>query len=301
MVMKIIRKQLQLHFTKKTELTPEEIEIKVKNLEEKKNKRKEYVKIRREKLAIRKGFTCWKDYLKERNNNWAISKGFKNYSEYVILKSEKIAMERGFENSSQYICFKKHQKGESLPMDLNNDCSSYLGIHIVERKLAKLILNKIFEKVEVMSYGNRGYDSICSNVKHNFIMKYFQFKIERYKKYKIDIKSRCLGKDGGYAFPIRKNKTPDYFMMFAFDNRINLNLLYIWLIKCDELINNRYSTNRKLNDFIVFNIINTEKSINRYKKYEITEKLDKIKSIYNDLENEEYNDVSDTIGAKYEK
>ena len=98
---------------------------------------------------------------------------------------------------------------------INKYCSNYLGIVIAEQ-----VLSKVFKNVQVMPYGNKNYDFICE------------------KGYKIDVKSACLSKNKYWSFGINKNKIPDYFLCLAFDNRINLNPLYLWLIP-GLLINNK--------------------------------------------------------------
>ena len=61
---------------------------------------------------------------------------------------------------------------------------------------------------------------------------------------------------------------------------------HIWLIKGNEIINGK-----KLNERSVFSISN--KLIEMYKKYEITNKLDDIKIICNDFKNKNNINQSD--------
>lgn len=89
------------------------------------------------------------------------------------------------------------------------------------------------------------------------------------KRYKIDVKSSCLAENYRWMFHIYYNETADYFLLIGFDNRKKLNVLRIWLIKGDELINSTHSTNRKLCSFYTFSIINDIRNINKYKKYEL--------------------------------
>lgn len=100
-----------------------------------------------------------------------------------------------------------HRNKGVLPMGENKECSSYLGIHIAER-----VLRNLFKDVEVMPMNHPGYDIICNHGK------------------KIDVKSSCLHKDGRWSFTLKRNKKADYFICVAFDNRIDLKSLHIWML-----------------------------------------------------------------------
>ena len=103
---------------------------------------------------------------------------------------------------------KASRKAGHLPMSENKECASYFGIHINER-----LLRHKFNDVEVMPYGNPGYDVICNHGK------------------KIDFKSGCIRKDrNGWLFAIKRNTIADYFLLVAYDNRTDSNPLYMWLI-----------------------------------------------------------------------
>lgn len=91
--------------------------------------------------------------------------------------------------------------------------SVYLGVTVTEK-----VLSKVFPKVERMPHSNHGYDFICG------------------KGYKVDAKSSCIRRDGGWSFNINYNKTADYFACLAFDNRRSLNPLYFWLLPGQTLI-----------------------------------------------------------------
>jgi len=104
----------------------------------------------------------------------------------------------------------RHLRKVNIPMTKNKTCPVFLGVHVAER-----VLSRIFNNVEVMPYGTPGFDFICR------------------KGYKIDVKSSCKIKNGTairWKFYIRNNKTPDYFLLIAFDNRDDLNPEHVWLI-----------------------------------------------------------------------
>jgi hypothetical protein len=110
---------------------------------------------------------------------------------------------------------RRYKKGK-LPLSENKTCSMYLGVHIAER-----ILATVFKNVERMAPQNPGFDFICNKGK------------------KIDVKSSCTrtrkNRSAQWAFTIKKNTTPDFFLCIAFDDRENLNPLHMWLIPNYEI------------------------------------------------------------------
>lgn len=103
----------------------------------------------------------------------------------------------------------------------NKDSAQYLGVVVGER-----LCKHLFKDVEVMPYGHSGFDLICNRGK------------------KIDVKTACLTHRGNsvhWVFGIRKNKIADYFICVAFDNRVNLTPLHMWMIPGNE-INDKLNT-----------------------------------------------------------
>lgn len=104
-----------------------------------------------------------------------------------------------------------YAKGIKTPMEKAKYSGAWLGIHIAER-----ILSKYFEDITRMPNGNPGYDFICK------------------RGYKIDAKCSCLvssrRQKPHWSFCIRKNKTADYFIFLAFNNRECLEPLHVWLV-----------------------------------------------------------------------
>lgn len=107
------------------------------------------------------------------------------------------------------------------PASENKQCFMFLGVHVAER-----VLSKVFKDVERMPYGNVGFDFFCNQGK------------------KIDVKSTCTRThdkwSDSWGFHIGNNRTADYFLCIAFDNREDLNPLHIWLIPA-EAINHQKS------------------------------------------------------------
>ena len=188
---------------------------------------------------------------------------YSKFNKCEITKMEyynKWAKSKGFKNIKDYNNEYNHKSGRCLPMSENKECAQYLGVIIAER-----ILPLIFNNVEMKPYGYPGYDAICS------------------RNLKIQVKSSCLHiKDNSCFFSIKKNKVADYFFMVAFDNRENLNVIHIWLIKSDENIKTQ-SFDGKLNERSGFTISNSEKILKKYVKYEIVDKLEEIQKICNEF------------------
>lgn len=189
----------------------------------------------------------------EYHNYLAIKRGLRSHFEYHLECRNTTAHKNGFKNYQEYSTNLKHISGKSKSMSENKDCSSYLGVHIAER-----LLSKIFNNVQRMPYGNEGYDFICN------------------KGYKIDVKSACLHKKRNtWIFHIRNNKLTEYFLLLAFGERENLDPIYIWLIKGDEIIKTRKYIG-KLNNKESLSIINNSKYVTYFNKYEQIDKLEKL-------------------------
>jgi hypothetical protein len=129
---------------------------------------------------------------------------------------------------------------KSIPMNKNDECTLWLGVCVAES-----LLSNIFENVQRMPHGNKGFDFYCS------------------KKYKIDAKSSCIRYNKSYKnsqywmFIISKNVTADYFACIAFDNREDLNPIHFWLIP-----------GYLINSLTGLTIYNSEKSLNKWLQYE---------------------------------
>ena len=94
-----------------------------------------------------------------------------------------------------------------LSMSENKECPAYLGISVTEK-----LIYRYFRDAIRMRNGNPGYDIVCNRGKL------------------IDVKSACLNTRGGWYFTINHNMIADYFVLVAWDDRENLNILHVWLI-----------------------------------------------------------------------
>jgi hypothetical protein len=143
---------------------------------------------------------------------------------------------------NEYARSYNHKTGRCLPIGENKESSSYLGVYIAERVLARY-----FDYIERMPACNPGFDFICS------------------KGFKIDVKCSCLiertyfGKYTytSWRFNIGRNTVADYFLLLGMDNRDSLTPLKIWLIPGDDI-----------NSLSGIGITNSIKGVSKWVKYE---------------------------------
>lgn len=199
-------------------------------------------------------------------------RGFKDYKE---------CHRQEYQNNKEYkreqIKERRYIRGVQTPMEVNKLCTASLGVDIGELRIAKKILETIFEYVEKMEYRNHGFDFICKNPRQEFINKHPQFRLEKDKEYKIDAKTRCLSHNGKDWSPDIDSDVPDYFLFSLLDNRKDLNLLHCLLIHKDEKIGDDKLCKR---DYLT--ITNKPKFLLPFMKFDIIDKID-ITDIYKEL------------------
>lgn len=130
----------------------------------------------------------------------------------------------------------------------NKSCAGYLGIVIAEG-----VLNKVFDGLIKMDNGNKGYDFICG------------------KGHKLDVKSSCISSRNRWSFRINENDVADYFILMGFDNRNDLNPLYVWIIHKNEIIRNR-----KMKSYGTLIITNSPSPLSIFSEYECNDTLHKV-------------------------
>lgn len=193
---------------------------------------------------------------------WSIEKGiFKRNTKIEREYRNKLAREKGYSDDTERRRhdFNKQIEREgydnfALPMSENKNCAPYFGIEIAEKYVFSL-----FDDAERMPPNNPGYDWICK------------------KGEKIQSIARCLCKSKDslvFVFAIKYNNLTDYFILTGWDNRDSLNPLRVWLIHKDEIIRGR-----KLWERDSLSIINRPEYLAEFKKYEITDKLEKLKDL----------------------
>jgi hypothetical protein len=164
----------------------------------------------------------------------------------------------GYKDKAEYLRNWRHSNGIQFPMEENTDCAHYLGTLVAERQYGRIILPEMFGGiVKEMPYGNPSFDFL---VKGNI---------------KVDVKSCCLREIKGWHGwepHVRFNNVTDYFIILAFDDRDNLNLIYVWLIGKNEIIrDNKFY----MRDGI--KITNTRRGVLEFKRFDWTDKLECLK------------------------
>ena len=180
----------------------------------------------------------------------------KNIKEY----QNKCAQNDGFEDRNEKIRYWKHKAGICLPKEFNEDCSVHFG------DFTENLMIQTFEDPIKMPYGNPGFDWKCKNGD------------------KIDNKGICLmcrGYSPYFAFPIRCNNIADVFILSCWDDRNSLNPLHIFAFHKNDIVRGR-----KFCKFELFVITNTPKKLKELEKWEVTDRLNKLKEICNVLKEE---------------
>src|SRR3990167_1732522 len=191
------------------------------------------------------------DIHRDINNRTLKNAKFKNRKEYVDF----CARRRGYENRAE--CVKEWQwnRGTHSPMSDNEDCSSYLGIYITEIKIGRKLLPILFGAIEKeMPANNPGFEFIVKG------------------GYKIQFKARTLKNTNKWSFRIDYNNIADYFILVAFNDRENLDIIHIWVIKKDDIIRGK-----KFFDRETISITNCCKKLLEFQKYDQIEKYRQIK------------------------
>jgi hypothetical protein len=73
----------------------------------------------------------------------------------------------------------------------------------------------------------------------------------------------------------------DYFILSAWDDRDNLNLLHVWIFHKNDIIRGRIFWKRK-----GFVITNTPKKLMEFQDYELTDDLVMLKKLFEELKEE---------------
>lgn len=190
--------------------------------------------------------------------------GCKTEIEYSNLCAQK----RGFKNDSERAKIQGWNRGIHQPMSKNKNCSSNFGIELGEKIIGRYALPILFGSIkEEMTNNHPGFEFIVA------------------KDLKVNIKCRCLQckdkRTPWWNYPIKHNKDTDYFLFIGFDTRGWLVPMYAWLIHKDEMIKKgkEHDEIYPLWDRETFTITNDPDYLLYFKRYDITDKLDKLKDI----------------------
>ena len=200
----------------------------------------------------------------EYRNNLAKKNGFNDRMEH----RDYLARKKGYDDRKEYdrerINRKNWNTGVHIPMSENEECSSYFGVYIGEN-----YVSKTFEDPIMMQYGNKGFDWICKNGK------------------KIQHQARCLRYDRNqWTYNIFYNNIADYFILSAWDNREDLEPLYVWIYHKDDMIRIGHGTKKdKFWKRDTFTITNEYKYLSEFEEYEVKDRLEKLKDLCKNINN----------------
>lgn len=145
---------------------------------------------------------------------------FRRTREYRDAK----ARDKGLKDDNERRNIQRWESGKVRKMEEYEECESHIGCIIGEDNIAKPTLDKIFELVKKKKYNNQGYEFLCKNPRQEFLNRYSQFKLERDKEYRIDVKtSHYLTKEingnkyGYWKYRIDYNKIADYFLLLGLE------------------------------------------------------------------------------------
>ena len=153
--------------------------------------------------------TCRKCGVELNDDNWFPSNQERNWYICKSCHNERVRRWRKA-NPEKVKVAQTHRdrKRGRHPFNENKECPLYLGVHVAEQ-----VLSHVFKRVKRMPFSNPGFDFICG------------------KGYKIDVKSSCKRRtQSRWKFDIDHNTIADYFLFLAFDNREDLDPLYLWLL-----------------------------------------------------------------------
>lgn len=221
-----------------------------------------------------KEFVDWARKNKDRVPQCWIESGCKTQKEYANKKSRDAGFKDSNERWRNYKREWRYEAGIRLPVESYEECESYVGCIIGEDRIGRHILDMIFEDVNKNMFNNPGYDYVCSSPRQEFIGRYSQFKLEKDKEYKIDVKTAHF-LDEYWKYRIDYNDIPDYFLPIGLGTVDNIPRHVLFIHK-DDIIRERKFWKR-----VAIKIgIN---HLSEFKKYKLTYELEKLKEDKNDI------------------
>lgn len=169
-------------------------------------------------------------------NQWRIETGKLNQTKIQKEHSNKLAINRGFKDDIERRTIQRWDSGKVIRMQDYEECESHIGCVIGEDKIARPIFDSMFEEVIKKKNNNPGYEYVCKNPRQEFLDIYSQFKLERNKEYKIDVKTAHF-LDEYWKYRIDYNNKADFFLLIGLNTIGNISE-HTWLIYKNEIIRN---------------------------------------------------------------
>jgi len=172
--------------------------------------------------------------------------GCKTEQEY----RNKLAQRSGFKDFNDQRREWRHERGENLPLEFNEDCSSWFG------DFTENLMIHRYPGAKKMPYGNQGFDYLWNGEK-------------------IDNKGRCLkyyGNWSGWGYDIGYNNVTKKFILSGWDNRESLNPLFAFEFDKNDLVRIGKGNNVHKVEFWKrdsFTITNTPEGLEQFGEYQI--------------------------------
>lgn len=204
-----------------------------------------------------------------------LNAGCKTRKEY----GDKRAQIAGFKSEADR--YREHNReyswitGRTNPLEFDEEL--HFG-DITEEFFKEFLLN-CFESVRRTGYNDDGIDYFCNNPQEEFIGKYPQFRLERNKKYNIQHMARCLryrqNRTPNWNYYVNYNDKVDYFILSAWDDKDDLNILHVWIFHKDDIIGDKKFWKRE--NFTITNLVT---KLKEFDKYELEKKdLEQLKNL----------------------
>lgn len=147
------------------------------------------------------------------------------------------AIEKGFKDDNDRRNHQRWESGKVIKLQDHKECESYTGCIVGEDNIARPILDKMFEETNKKKFNNPGFEFICKNPIQEFIDKYPQFKLERNKEYRIDVKTAHFLNEY-WKFRINYNNNADFFLLIGL-NVIGYTSEHTWFVHKNDIIRNK--------------------------------------------------------------
>ena len=200
-----------------------------------------------------KKFADWAIQNRYEVRECVINSGCKTEYEYQNKCAKKIGYKNQAERVRDYNRERCYNLGIYGPASDNKDCASWFG------NISENYVMKTFEDPIPMPPNNPGFDWLCK------------------KGEKIDHKSSCLNfhnTNPDWIFSIRYNNIADWFILSGWDNRDSLQPMRVWIFHKNDIVRGYKFWRRDS-----FSITSTLYHLEEFEKYEITNKLEKLKMI----------------------
>lgn len=203
-----------------------------------------------------------------------------NATDALYFRHKKTAENQGLTYSEYDKKFDYKNYGV-LPKEENRGCPLYFGEYIEEKYVSQIFEDPVQFEYPRDDMGriidrSKPYDFLC---KQGLKIKHAASCLRRKDSGNTEVAVGSIREYWGYL--IRRNSVPDYWIFSGWDNRESLEPMYVWMIKRDEKIDNQLVEMKNVPFYSrdTFTIYFNKKGIEKMSKYEVSDKLDKLKIV----------------------